>query len=175
MKKNVKMMVLLELLLLVISLIVIGYWMGGTAFIIENFIDCMSFAGLLVVVVLGLIIIGEWKNFIMAFSVWEKKYSILELKNIIGAVSACQRFVLYVGIMELLLQTIIILSQLRDELLVINANLAVALLTVFYMMILEFLLVPLKVNADKALNEEIDFDTEIDNSVEDVFNADIKE
>lgn len=56
------------------------------------FIDFPSLITILIFLIPGLLIMGAWKDFIKSFPVGIKKYNLLELKNIISAVGAAQKF-----------------------------------------------------------------------------------
>lgn len=160
MKINVRLAVLFELVLLVA--VIMGFELSldpNFEYSISSFIDFLSFLGIIIIVIPSLIFMGEWKNFLKAFSVGKKKYTLLELKNINGAVSACQKLVLYAGLMEFIMQLIIILHSL-DVPEALGPYISVAILTVFYAAFFECLLVPVKTNAERVMNEEIDIDVE---------------
>lgn len=159
MKRNVKLMVLLEFLVIVVAVALLAFTCEKTFFSFHYLLDWFSLAFILVVTIPGLIIMGEWKNFLKAFSVGQKQYSLLELKNINGAVSSCQKLILYSGTVGIISQIVILFRQLQEPRLV-GGNLADALMMVLYMAMLEYLLIPVKFNAERTMNEEMDFDAE---------------
>ncbi len=96
MKMNVKLVMLLELILLVAAVGLLAMLAGvGLNFPLSNLWDPLSFLFILFITLPGLIIMGEWKNFLKAFSVGQKPYSLLELKDINGAVASCQKLALF--------------------------------------------------------------------------------
>ena len=103
----------------------------------------------------GLIIMGEWKDFLKAFSVGIKPYSLLELKNIIGAVDAAQKLTIYGALFAIIISGVLLMGRL-DTPSTIGPNLAVCFLAGFYAVIIEFLLLPLRLNAERKMNEEMD-------------------
>lgn len=158
MKKNIKLVLLMEFLLLAGVIAVVGVMTGENMEVfLKSFLDIWSLAGIVLVMVPGLIIMGEGRDFIKAFSVGKKSYSLLELKNIIEAVSVSQKLVLYGGLIELIISFVVIFGH-QDSLSFLGKNISVALLTGFYVVIFEYFLLPLKTNAVKAMNEEMDFD-----------------
>lgn len=159
MKKNVRMVLLGELILFIVIFLfnlMMGSW-GLSA--LSWFLDIPSLLVIAMVLIPGLIIMGEWKDFIRAFSVGINRYSLLELKNIIGAVAAAQKLTLYGALFAIIISGILVMGSL-DTPSTIGPNLAVCFLSGFYAVILEFLLLPLKLNAERKMNEEMDFEDE---------------
>ncbi|SHJ26544.1 hypothetical protein [Pseudobutyrivibrio xylanivorans] len=156
MKRNIRLVLLGELLLFVavFALNIIGGNWGASA--ILWFIDIPSFLLIALVLIPGLLIMGEWKNFTKAFSVGLKPYSLLELKNIIGAVEAAQKLTVFAALFAIIISGVLLLGKL-DDLSTIGANLAICFLSGLYAVILEFFLLPLKLNAEHKMNEEMDF------------------
>lgn len=160
MKRNIKLVLVLELVLLIVVFWVIGlitsedmnlYW--------TSLIDVCSFAGILLITIPGLFIMGKWKDFRRAFSVGKKKYSLLELKGIVESVSVCQKLVVYGGLIELLILLIVILGELAD-LSSMGPKLSFVIILALYVVVFEFFLLPLRSNAVQAMNEEMDIDVE---------------
>lgn len=159
MKKNVRMVLLGELILFIVIFLfnlMIGSW-GLSA--LSWFLDIPSLLLIVMVLIPGLIIMGEWKDFVRAFSVGINRYSLLELKNIIGAISAAQKLTIYGALFAIIISGILLMGSL-DTPSTIGPNLAVCFLSGFYAVILEFLLLPLKLNAERKMNEEMDFEDE---------------
>jgi flagellar motor component MotA len=102
---------------------------------------------------------GAWKDFIKAFSVGTKHYSLLELKNILGAVSTAQKLVVLGALFALIISAIVVLGQVSDASL-IGPNLAICFLSAFYAVIIELLLLPLHLNVEREMNREMDFEDE---------------
>ena len=119
------------------------------------FLDIPSFLLIALIFVPGLLIMGEWKNFIKAFSVGIRSYSLLELKNIIEAVGAAQKLTLFGALFAIIISAVLLLGRL-DDLAIMGANLAVCFLSGFYAVIIEFILLPLRLNAECRMNEEMD-------------------
>ena len=159
MKKNIRMVLLGQIILLAVVfmiLILIGGW-GSSA--ILWFIDLPTLILLLIVLIPGLIIMGEWKDFMKAFSVGIKQYRLLELKNIIGAVDAAQKLTAFGALFAIIVSGVLILGRI-DDFSLIGPYLAVCFLSGLYAVILEFFLLPLRLNAERRMNEEMDMDVE---------------
>lgn len=159
MKKSIRLVLLGEIILLAavfLMNIIMGNW-GVSA--VAFFIDLPSILLILLVLIPGLIIMGEWKDFIKSFSVGLKPYSLLELKNIVGAVVAAQKLTIYSALMAIIISAVLMLGRL-DDLEMIGANLAICFLAGLYAVIIEFFLLPLRLNAERKMNEEMDFGDE---------------
>ena len=157
--KNIRTVLLGELILFIVIFlfnVVMGSW-GLSA--ILWFLDIPSLLVILMVLIPGLIIMGEWRDFTRSFSVGIKQYSLLELKNIIEAVGAAQKMTIYGALFAIIISGILLMGRLDDPS-TIGPNLAVCFLAGFYAVILEFFLLPLKLNAERKMNEEMDFGDE---------------
>ncbi|MCR4636396.1 MAG: hypothetical protein K5754_09190, partial [Butyrivibrio sp.] len=89
--KNIRLVLIGELILFIVVFllnVLAGGWGMNAIF---WFLDFPSLLLIALIFVPGLLIMKEWKNFMKAFSVGIKPYSLLELKNIIGAVDAAQK------------------------------------------------------------------------------------
>ena len=153
--KNIRFVLLGEIILFLgvfLFNILFGGW-GVSA--IAWFLDLPSFLLIALILFPGLIIMGAWKDFIKAFSVGIRSYSLLELKNIIEAVGAAQKLTLFGALFAIIISAVLLLGRL-DDLAIMGANLAVCFLSGFYAVIIEFILLPLRLNAECRMNEEMD-------------------
>ncbi len=159
--KNIRMVLLGQFLLVAFVFILCICMASGDSGMSAAawFADVVSLLLILLFLIPGLLIMREWKDFIKAFSVGIKDYSLLELKNIIGAVGAAQKLTIFGALFSIIVSIVLILGNLSDYK-YIGPNLAVALLTGLYAVIIEFFLIPLKLNAEKKMNEEMDLDDE---------------
>lgn len=160
--KDIRVMMISEILLLAAAFTLALGACQKEYIAVNSFIDIPSILGIVVITVPGLIIMGEWKNFTKAFTAGIKKYSLLELKNICGAVAACQKLVAYSAAFDVLISVVIIISNISNFATVkmIGPNLATAILSCFYAIILEIILLPLRTNSERKMNEEIDMEYE---------------
>lgn len=159
MKKNIRIVLIAELLLLIavfLSNIFMGS--GGISSIIW-FVDLPSIILIIIVLIPGLLIMGVWKDFVKSFSVGIKPYTLLELKNIIGAVDAAQKMTIFAALFAIIISGVLVLGNIED-LSVIGPNLAVCFLAGLYAVIIEFFLLPLRLNAEREMNREMDLDDE---------------
>lgn len=154
MKRNIRFVLLGELLLLVFVFILT---VGISS--IPWFMDFPSLMLILFILIPGLLIMGEWKDFVKSFSVGIKEYSLLELKNIIEAVGAAQKLTILGALFAVIASGILVLGKIYDPE-TIGPNLAVCFLVAFYASIIEFFLLPLRLNAERKMNEEMDLGDE---------------
>ena len=94
-----------------------------------------------------------------AFSVGIKDFRLLELKNIIEAVEAAQKLTIFGALFAIITSAILLMGHLSDPE-TIGPNLAVCFLAGFYAVIIEFFLLPLRLNAERKMNEEMDMEDE---------------
>lgn len=156
MKKNIRW-ILAGQLILFIGLFLFTLLLCGGLQGVLWFVDLPSMILIAVVLIPGLIIMGEWKDFWKAFSVGIKPYRLLELKNIIEAVGAAQKLTIFGALFAMIISGVILLGRLDDPS-TIGPNLAVCFLSGFYAVIIEFVLLPLKLNAERKMNEEMDLE-----------------
>ncbi len=152
--KNIRFVLLGELVLLILMLVLC---IGSNFQAYLWFLDLPSIIIIVLFLILGLLIMGEWKDFIRSFSVGIKAYSLLDLKNIIGAVDAAQKLTIYGALFAIITSGVMIMGSL-DDLGSLGPKLAVCFLAGFYAIILEFFFLPLKLNAERKMNEEMDFE-----------------
>ena len=159
MKKNIRLVLLGELLLFIVVFLIstLGTSFGFSA--IAWFLDWPSLILVMLVLIPGLIIMGEWKDFLKAFSVGIKDFRLLELKNIIEAVGAAQKLTIFGALFAIITSAILLMGHLSDPE-TIGPNLAVCFLAGFYAVIIEFFLLPLRLNAERKMNEEMDMEDE---------------
>lgn len=158
MKKNIHTVILGELILLIVILLC-NILIGGGISAVRWFIDLPSILLILIVLIPGLLVMGVWKDFIKSFSVGIKPYSLLELKNIIGAVDFAQKMTVFAALFAIIISGICILGNI-ENISLLGPNLAVCFLAGLYAVIIEFLLLPLRLNAERQMNKEMDLGDE---------------
>lgn len=157
MKKNIRVVLFGELVLLI--LIFLLCLSNGAISSILWFVDFPSMILIALALIPGLLIMGEWKDFLKSFSVGIRHYSLLELKNIIGAVTAAQKLTVLGALFSIITSGILVAGHL-DDLTAIGPCLAVCFLSGLYAVIIEFFLLPLRLNAERKMNEEMDLGDE---------------
>ena len=158
MKKNIRTVLLGELILLV-AVFVFNVLVTSGIHGFSWYLDIPSIVLMFVFLVPGLMVMGEWKNFVKAFSVGIKPYSLLELKSIIGAIGVAQKLAICSALLSIIIAGVAVLGCISD-LSLIGPNLAICFLSGLYAVIIEFFLLPLKLNAEKRMNEEMDLEDE---------------
>lgn len=153
--KNIRFILLGELILFAAVFILTMLLGNGGLSVAAWFLDLPSLLIIVLVLIPGLLIMGAWKDFVKSFSVGIRKYSLLELKNIINAVAAAQKLTVFAALFAIIISAVQLLGRFEDPS-TIGPNLAVCFLSGFYALILEFLLLPLRLNAEKKMNEEAD-------------------
>lgn len=157
--KNIRVVLLGELILLIV-ICLFNILMGGWGLSsIRWFLDLASLVLIILVLIPGLLIMGIWKDFIKSFSVGIKKYSLLELKNIIGAVDFAQKMTVFATLLVIIVSSILTLGNI-ENLSVLGPSLAVCFLAGLYAVIIEFFLLPLRLNAEREMNKEMDLGDE---------------
>lgn len=157
--KNIRVVLLGELILLIVMCL-FNILMGGWGLSsIRWFLDLPSLVLIIIVLIPGLLIMGIWKDFIKSFSVGIKKYSLLELKNIIGAVDFAKKMTVFAALLAIIVSSILILGNI-ENLSVLGPNLAVCFHAGLYAVIIEFFLLPLRLNAEREMNKEMDLGDE---------------
>ena len=155
MKKNIRTVLLGELVLFLVVFFIstLGTSFGFSA--VTWFLDWPSLILVLLILIPGLIIMGEWKDFLKSFSVGIKDFRLLELKNIIEAVGAAQKLTIFGALFAIIISSVLLMGHLDDPA-SFGPKLAVCFLSGLYAVIIEFLLLPLRLNAEKKMNEEMD-------------------
>ena len=159
MKKNIRIVLVGELFLFAAVFLFNIFMLSRDFSSISWFIDLPSIILIAMMLIPGLLIMGEWKDFIKSFSVGIKQYNLLELKNIIEAVGAAQKLTIYGALFAIIMSGILLLGRLDDPS-TFGPNLAVCFLSGFYAVIIEFFLLPLRLNAERKMNEEMDLGDE---------------
>ena len=153
--KNIRLVLLGELLLF-LGIFLLNVVLGGDGLsTVAWFLDLPSLLIIALFLIPGLLIMGAWKDFTRSFSVGIKKFSLLELKNIIEAVNAAQKLTIYGALFAIIISSVLLMGHLDDPA-SFGPKLAVCFLSGLYAVIIEFLLLPLRLNAEKKMNEEMD-------------------
>ncbi len=153
--KNIRLVLIGELLLF-IAVFLFNVFAGGWGLpAVFWFLDLPSLLLIVLILIPGLLIMKKWKDFLKAFSVGIKSYSLLDLKNIIGAVDAAQKLTIYAALFAIIISGVLLMGRLDDPY-TIGPNLAVCFLAGLYAVIIEFLLLPLRLNVEHKMNEEMD-------------------
>ncbi len=159
MKKNIRTVLLGELVLFVLVFFCVIFLSSYELSSAMWFLDLPSLILILIILIPGLLIMGEWKDFVKSFSVGIKDFRLLELKNIIEAIDAAQKLTIFGALFAIIMSAILLLGHISNPE-TIGPNLAVCFLAGFYAVIIEFFLLPLRLNAERKMNEEMDLGDE---------------
>lgn len=130
----------------------------------RRFLFLMDVPSLIIILIFTVPVLfrgGVWKDFKRAWRLLRKDYSchLSEIRRSLDVVEMLQKQVLYAGVISLLLTLILILGMLSD-LASLGTNLAVAILTMLYAMIIEMLLLPLQLEAKRRIIDYMEVDTD---------------
>lgn len=160
MKKKISIgRVLFWEIIVFVIVFLINVLMCGGIHGISHFIDTPSILSIILIVAPALLVSGMGHDFINAFTVGKKQYSLRQLKRSAEAVQMVQRLVICGGGLSSVIAIVTLLSML-DSPSTIGPNLAVAILVVFYAIVIEFLLIPLKANVQNAITDMMDVEDE---------------
>lgn len=158
--KNIGLVMALMAVLMVAVVMLFAVMCGQSPVaMLVSVIDLPSIVAILVFVIPAIFIMRIASDFGKAFMLGSRQYSLMQLKNCVEAVSSVQKIIVIAGIVEFVLGFIIIMIQ-NSEGSNLMANLAVAVLAIFYTAFFELIILPLKVNAVVAMNIAMDLDEE---------------
>lgn len=156
--KNIGFVMALMVVLMVAVVLLFAILCGQSPVsMLVSVIDLPSIVGILIFVVPAIFIMRIGSDFGKAFMLGARQYSLMQLKNTVEAVSTVQRLIVFAGIVEFVLGFIMIMIQ-NPSGSKLMANLAVAVLAIFYTAFFELIILPLKVNAVVAMNIAMDMD-----------------
>ena len=157
--KSVIPTLVLELIIVVAVIVVTSIFCAGIYFPMANFIDFPTMILLLLFVIPSIIVSGRGKSFLQAFSIGKKEYRLMEMKKSLEAVKLVEKFVLCGTLLCLVVTLIVILHTLMDPS-AIGPNVAIALVSIFYCVILEFFLVTIEAHVQNAVIDAMNIEDE---------------
>ncbi len=158
-KMNVKLSLLFEVILFAVVFYLAAGSANGFPAPIQYFIDIPTILIILAIVIVGMLVFGCQKDFHKTFSIGQKNYSLLELKNIKLSVSVCQRLIVCGSLISIVIGVISFLQNFSDPA-TTGPALAVAFLSAFYGAVLESFTLPLYIASERAINEAMDLGEE---------------
>lgn len=122
-----------------------------------KFMDLPGLTCILVLTVPVLLRSGLGKDFMRAFKLFKKSYKchLSELRRTLDAVEMMQKQVVCAGIFCMLFSFVYVLTTV-DAPEMLGPNMAVAVLTIFYAVILEMLLLPLQIEVKRRIIDYIE-------------------
>ena len=145
---------IIELIAIIVSMVLMALmFQGGGAF--EFLLQFFDLASLFCMLLLSLPILaknGLFKDFIRAFKMQSKKFScsLSDMRRSLDVVELMQKQVLYAGAITTIVPIIYVLGTI-DNMEALGANIAVSFMTVFYIAILELLLLPLQIELKRRI------------------------
>lgn len=156
----------MEIVGIIVGVILLGAfdYGGYGGFNMRLLVYLIDFPSLIIILVFTAPVLfgnGMWKDFKRAFSLLRKKYTchLSELKRTLDVVEMMQRQLIYAGIIGMLLSFIHLMRMLSDPA-SIGPNLSVAILTMFYALLLEMLLLPLQFEVKRRIIDYMEIDTD---------------
>lgn len=155
MKRNSVWFVLLLELAVITAVLVFQVMATGGLESVTYFIDTPSVICLLICVVPALLVSGMAKDFAAAFFVGKRQYSLAQMKKSLEAVKMVQRLVLCSMGLMVVISFVTLLHRLDDPS-HMGPMLAVMVLTIFYGIIVEFLMIPISALVQNHITEAMD-------------------
>lgn len=121
----------------------------------QYYIDMPSVFMILLVVVPALFASGMGRDFLNVFSVGKKEYSLRQLKRSLESIRMVQKLIICGATLASIIALVTILYEL-ENLATLGPCLAVTIISAFYAVMLEFLLLPVKANVQNAITDLMD-------------------
>lgn len=159
MKRNVRFIMLVELIALIVVVVFNLFLVTGTTISIQYLIDLPSLFLIVLFVVPGLVASGLWKDLLRAFSVGRKEYSVIQLQRMVESISMTEKLAACSCCFAVIIAAVMILASV-DKLELLGPNMAVVLISILYYAMIEFFLVPLKSNIKIEILEKMEMPNE---------------
>ena len=153
-KPSIGVVLLLEIVVFVVLFLLNVLMNGGSQMVgqFAIFIDLPSLLSIFLCVAPALLVSGMGRDFLHAFSLGKKEYSLRELKKSLEAVKMVQLLVICGAMIAAIISFCSLLYSMED-LATLGPCLVVITLSVFYATVLEFLLIPLKAHVQNAITD----------------------
>lgn len=139
------------------------YTGGDKTFAVNWFVDLPTILILLIFVLPILLRGGLWKDFKRAFKLLQKNFTcrLGELHRTKDVLEMMQKQIWYAGILTMMVSIIYVMVNISDPSL-LGPNIAVSVLTLFYTVILEMLLLPLQLEVKRRIIHYMDLETDVE-------------
>ena len=146
-----------------IFLILMTYTGGDRTFALSWFIDFPTLLVMVIFVVPVLMRGGMWKDFKRAFQLLKKRYDcrLSELRRTKDVLEMIQKQIWYAGILTMMVSIMYIMVNISDPSL-LGPNVAISILTLFYTVVLEMLLLPLQLEVKRRIINYMDFESDVE-------------
>lgn len=144
-------------------LIVMTYVGGDKTFSINWLIDFPTMLVMLIFVIPVLMRGGVWRDFKRAFKLLRKDYTcrLSELRRTKDVLEMIQKQVWYAGILTMMVSVMYVMANISDPAM-LGPNIAVVVLTLFYAVIFEMLLLPLVLEVKGRIINYMDLETDVE-------------
>lgn len=159
---NMKVILLVQVLFLGIGFIWTNMVNGGmSGKLYTLYLDLPYALCMLCFIIPGIYVMGIGKDLRKAISVGQKKYSLIELKRVYEALKALEKLNFLGAAFVAFISLIWLLQSINLEKLGATfVTVGICLIPVFYMLVIEYLLLPLIVNVQREINEVMAIDEE---------------
>lgn len=165
---------IMEIISILLGVVLLGateYGYGDSGFKLYRLTMLLDAPSLIIILVFTVPVLfksGVWKDFKRAWRLLKKDYTchLSELRRTLDVVEMMQKQVIYAGIVCMLLSFINVLYCLSD-LASLGPNIAVAILTMLYALLLEMLLLPLQLEVKRRIIDYMEVDTDVESGKED--------
>lgn len=146
-----------------IFLILMTYTGGDRTFALSWFIDFPTLLVMVIFVVPVLMRGGMWKDFKRAFQLLRKRYDcrLSELRRTKDVLEMIQKQIWYAGILTMMVSIMYIMVNISDPSL-LGPNVAISILTLFYTVVLEMLLLPLQLEVKRRIINYMDLESDVE-------------
>ncbi len=146
-----------------IFLILMTYTGGDRTFALSWFIDFPTLLVMVIFVVPVLMRGGMWKDFKRAFQLLKKRYDcrLSELRRTKDVLEMIQKQIWYAGILTMMVSIMYIMVNISDPSL-LGPNIAISILTLFYTVVLEMLLLPLQLEVKRRIINYMDLESDVE-------------
>ncbi len=144
-----------------VFLILMTYTGGDRTFSFTWFIDFPTILIMLIFIVPVLMRGGVWRDFKRAFKLLKKDFTchLSELRRTKDVLEMIQKQIWYAGILTMMVSVMYVMVNISDPSL-LGPNIAVVVLTMFYAVILEMLLLPLVLEVKGRIINYMELETE---------------
>ncbi len=144
-------------------LMLMTYTGGDKTFSLSWFVDFPTILIMIVFIVPIFMRGGLWKDFKRAFQLLKKDFTchLSELRRTKDVLEMIQKQIWYAGILTMMVSVMYVMVNISDPSL-LGPNIAVVVLTMFYAVILEMLLLPLLLEVKRRIINYMELETEME-------------
>lgn len=160
-QKTVVPILIIDFIVMCVIVVLNLIMCAGVHFPLGIYIDFPTLLLILLFTIFSLLVSGQTKAFFNIFTIGKKEYRLIDVKKSLEAVKLTKKYVLCGSLLPLVLAGILLLSNYYDlDSKVLGPNFAVAFITVFYCIIIEFFLVTIESFVQNKITEMMDIEDE---------------